>query len=137
MTLDTTLGVDAIKLKFDITFHKIPCDSKQTYIFVKYLIQLTIYIIEISFLQEVTRGTLHDHGPANLYKKEEQAGCNASGSIIMDKASGNFRFVIEPDKKKDAENEEKPNGFQKGNVIFLSMLSGIPGYDLVKPPDLR
>eukprot|EP01041_Mallomonas_annulata_P003251 gene3251-6432_t len=102
MTMDSTVGVDAIKLHFDLNFHKISCER-------------------LTFLQEVTRGTLHEHGPPTYEKTDiEGGGCRFFGSITTDKVAGNFRFIAEP--SKNDESNKVP--------------STVTGYDMLTPPDI-
>jgi len=86
MIPDVTVGVEAVKLDFSISFHKIPCER-------------------IKFSQETTRGTVHTHEPEHVVLTDVTTnighGCDVHGSIITDKVGGNFRFAAESEYDKD------------------------------------
>jgi hypothetical protein len=56
---------------------------------------------DISFKQEVIRGTLHHHDPEIFLKEDfysslvedDKPGCTATGSLITDKVGGNFMLI--------------------------------------------
>jgi len=73
-----------------------------TYLYLIYLSEY--YVLDISFKQEVIRGTLHHHEPEIFHKEDFNSvfsndgspGCTASGSLITDKAGGNFMLITSP-----------------------------------------
>lgn len=76
MRTDTTGGIEAINISFDIEFLKMSCDK-------------------ITFLQEVTRGTLHLQQAEKINKISGADGsCRLHGSLGTDKVGGNFRFEM-------------------------------------------
>jgi hypothetical protein len=82
LEVDKGVGVEAIKLIFDVSFHKVSCDR-------------------ISFNQEATRGTMHSHEPVQVNKVDvpsggplNKLGCRVFGWMIIDKIGGNFRFGV-------------------------------------------
>jgi hypothetical protein len=85
MVIDTTGGVEAVKLEFDISFPTISCDG-------------------ITFTQELTRGNIHTFETISELEKKEVVnpdpksfpGCRLKGSFLTDKVAGNFRFAISP-----------------------------------------
>lgn len=77
--LDQISTMEAVKLNFDVEFHKIACS-------------------DLSFSQEVVRGTVHqflddDH---SLRLEDAGEGCRVRGSVKTDKVAGNFRFKVKP-----------------------------------------
>ena len=78
MVPDTKVGIESIEIQFSVQFKSVGCG-------------------EIRFEQSVTRGTLHLHDPAKITKTSTGArGCLLSGSVVVDKMDGNFRFSIDP-----------------------------------------
>jgi hypothetical protein len=77
MAVSQTSSIESIKLDFDVVFHQLGCDR-------------------FTFVQEVTRGTIHVHEPIEVEKEVIGAGCHVSGSFLTDKVTGNFRFGVEP-----------------------------------------
>jgi hypothetical protein len=60
---------------------------------------------DITFKQEVIRGTVHRHDPeiftkdeflSRAYQIDGIVGCTVSGSLITDKAGGNFQLITAP-----------------------------------------
>lgn len=77
MVADTSVGVEAIQIKFDVEFTRTSCDR-------------------ITFAQEVTRGTLHSHEPERIEKEPiEGRSCWVHGSLVTDKVGGLFKFIID------------------------------------------
>mmetsp|Transcript_30646 Transcript_30646/g.31184 ORF Transcript_30646/g.31184 Transcript_30646/m.31184 type:complete len:321 (+) Transcript_30646:116-1078(+) len=102
MGMDNSVGVDSVKIVFDLSFPAIACDR-------------------ISVVQEVTRGTLHEHGEPLIVKEEDHnGGCHCSGKVTTDKVAGNFRFVIGRD----------------ANTNEVKTPSRERGFDVINPPDL-
>jgi heme/copper-type cytochrome/quinol oxidase subunit 2 len=81
MLTDKTVGVEAVKLEFDMQFYDVACNR-------------------LNFIQEVTRGTVHIHEPSVVEKFAVDdgvtLGCHVRGGIVIDKVGGNFRFAIAP-----------------------------------------
>lgn len=81
MLTDKSVGVEAVKLEFDLQFYDVACNR-------------------INFIQEVTRGTVHIHEPVVVEKFAVDdgvtLGCHVRGGILVDKVGGNFRFALEP-----------------------------------------
>jgi hypothetical protein len=85
MVIDKSVGFEAVRVEFDVTFPVVSCDG-------------------FTFTQEVTRGTLHLHDPKIEVNKEDiqktdpndVLGCRLKGSFLTDKFSGNFRFHVGP-----------------------------------------
>jgi hypothetical protein len=86
MLADSTVGVEAVKLDFDLVLYDVPCDR-------------------ISFVKEVTKGTVHvnEYGNFDKFAMDDgiTVGCQVRGSHLLDKVGGNFRFNIEEDKLND------------------------------------
>lgn len=86
MLADSTAGVEAVKLDFDLVLYDVPCDR-------------------ISFVKEVTKGTVHvnEYGNFDKFAMDDgiTVGCQVRGSNLLDKVGGNFRFNIEEDKLND------------------------------------
>lgn len=81
MLTDKSVGIEAVKLEFDLQFYDVSCDR-------------------INFIQEVTRGTIHIH-EASVVEKYPiddgiSLGCHVRGGNLIDKVGGNFRFAIAP-----------------------------------------
>jgi len=93
MAMDNTVGVDAVKVYFDVHFHSIDCER-------------------LSLIQEITRGTLHEQSEVDLNKAPwpGSGGCRAYGQMSTDKVAGNFRFIIGRDSKsiEQTENFNQP-----------------------------
>ena len=79
MVVDTSVGLEDLRIVFDINFPSVICDK-------------------LTVKQEVTRGTLHHpQTPDNIVKiPSVEGGCDVSGSMVTDKAGGNFVFQVEP-----------------------------------------
>ena len=77
MIPDKSVGIEAIEIQLSVAFKSIPCN-------------------EIEFQQSVTRGTLHTHEPSQISKTKTGRGCLMSGTVVVDKQDGNFRFSIKP-----------------------------------------
>lgn len=82
LVVDKAASTEAVKLMFDVTFHRVSCDR-------------------LSFMQEATRGTIHSHDPVEMLKVDVddattpgRKGCRVSGFGIIDKIAGNFRFAV-------------------------------------------
>lgn len=124
MVADSTVGVEFVKLDFDVEFLKIGCDK-------------------LTFAQEVTRGTLHTHEPENvqketLHREDGSAGCWIKGSIVTDKLDGNFRFVVTPDEA--LAQAMASRGLAGGPSLVLGNINLIGAQEQKKPkltpPDL-
>lgn len=93
MVPDTTIGHEDVELKFSVLFHHVKCD-------------------DISFKQEVTRGTIHTHSPEIFQKKPFNIeGCKIYGELITDKVGGNFMLVVapSPNEHRTLQEEEEHN----------------------------
>lgn len=94
MIADTSAGVEAVKIEFDVEFLRMKCDK-------------------ISFIQEITRGSVHSHEPDHVDRKStvDNNGCNIFGSIVTDKVGGNFRFGLSvlPDQPEPLDISHKVN----------------------------
>jgi len=111
MLADTTIGMESIRIEFDVEFPEVRCEK-------------------ISFMQEVTRGAVHIHEP-EFVKKEEihdehgASGCWLHGYTVTDKAAGNFRFAVEPAPPKDLSHDPSlanfPPGFQFGGALHFEI----------------
>jgi hypothetical protein len=80
MVIDKGSSFEAVKLAFDIIFPFIVCSR-------------------LSYSQEVTKGTLHVHEKGDIAKLPIKAdkgveGCSVTGSFLIDKVGGNFKFSI-------------------------------------------
>lgn len=83
LEVDKGVGLEAVKVIFDISFPRVMCDR-------------------ISFAQEVTRGSVHSKetpqiskvGIAPLLNPTQMEGCRVSGFMVIDKLSGNFKFGV-------------------------------------------
>jgi len=126
MVADSTVGVETVKLDFDIEFLKVGCEK-------------------LTFAQEVTRGTFHTHDPENIVKEalhrdDGGGGCWVKGSIVTDKLGGNFRFVVTPD---DAISQAMATGSVNGPALVLGNINLVQGGQGIgqnkpklNPPDL-
>jgi len=100
MIADKTIGMESIRIEFDIEFSQVRCEK-------------------ISFMQEVTRGSVHIHEPEFVRKEEIHdqhgaSGCWVHGYTVTDKAAGNFRFAVEPAPPKDASKDPSMANFPPG-----------------------
>ena len=92
---------------------------------------------DISFTQEVTRGTSHSHSPEEFRKEEilyngpNNRACRLSGSVITDRVGGHFMLIVKPSKTNSNNNMGQFHGIDE--VIFRTLNFG-PLYD---PQDLR
>jgi len=119
MIADNTIGLESIRIEFDIEFEQVPCDK-------------------ISFMQEVTRSDVHIHEPEFVRKEETHnihgaAGCWVHGYTVTDKAAGNFRFAVEPAPPQnppggDPAHNNLPPGF---NMLGLGL-----NFEMFQMPDL-
>lgn len=81
MVKDTSDSVNSVKIAYDLEFTDVACSR-------------------ISFMQEVTRGTVHmplqDEQPQGaIYNRWAVGrGCRLEGAIVTDKVGGNFRFNV-------------------------------------------
>lgn len=87
MDIDKRASFEAVKLAFDITFHKISCDR-------------------ISYNHEVTKGMIHVEEEGEIIKSVLNnggfTGCSVHGFFLIDKVAGNFKFsVSNPDVNMD------------------------------------
>lgn len=97
--VDQSIGSAAVRLRFDIHFHKLGCNRR--FILLKKLSCAS----ELSFAQEVVRGTVHtDSSDVTDAVKFTplNGGCRAVGDIITDKVAGNFRFQASGDLTRNA-----------------------------------
>lgn len=133
MMTDNTIGRESIRIEFDLEFAHVVCDR-------------------ISFMQEVTRGDMHIHEPEfvqkqDLHDPQGGVGCWVRGYTVTDKAAGNFRFHIEPEPPKAANQDPNmPNmlpGFGLGGMHFemfqvpeLPLLSHKVNHVIFKPVDM-
>lgn len=88
LQIDKGGATEAVKLVFDVSFNRLPCNR-------------------INFYQEATRGTVHTHEPAEIVMQDmadgpNVVGCRVTGYEIIDKLSGNFRFAVSPSAAKGA-----------------------------------
>jgi len=88
-----------------------------------YFNKLIISFLDLKFLHEVTRGTIHDDSPdqVSLTQVNFEAGCRIYGSFITDKVGGNFRFAV----KQDSENSNN------------TMAKQLAALNLISAPELR
>lgn len=106
MAVDQTVGLEAIKLEFDVTFQQLKCDR-------------------FDFVQEVTRGTIHVHEPIAVQKEAigSNTGCHILGSLLTDKVTGNFRFGVQSRGRVNPESGEQEIDFNLShtinNLVFL------------------
>jgi hypothetical protein len=79
MVLDNSIGSVDVEIFFDVEFPRIPCHK-------------------INYVQEVTRGNIHSHEPDLIAKDpiEGGIGCRVHGVTVTDKATGSFRFMVDP-----------------------------------------
>jgi hypothetical protein len=80
MDIDKRASFDAVKLAFDISFHKISCER-------------------IAYSHEVTKGMLHITENGEIIKSSIDAGsgikgCSVHGFFLIDKVAGNFKFGV-------------------------------------------
>lgn len=76
MVTDSSANLECVQLEIDVSFFHASCDR-------------------ITFMQEVTRGSLHIHESGNVEKNIwNDSGCRVTGKILTDKVGGNFRFGI-------------------------------------------
>lgn len=111
MIADNTIGVESIRIEFDIEFPHVLCDK-------------------ISFMQEVTRGDRHVHEPEFVRKDEMHddhgaSGCWVHGFTVTDKVAGNFRFAVQPEPAKDLSQDpalrNMPPGFGIGGGLHFEV----------------
>lgn len=76
MVVDPGVTQETVRLDFDLEFNTVPC-------------------ADMSFSQEVIRGTVHSHTDnGNITFTPIESGCQIHGYIITDKVGGNFRFKV-------------------------------------------
>lgn len=83
LEVDKGVGLEAVKVIFDISFPRVMCDR-------------------ISFSQEVTRGSVHSKETPQIDKvgitspsnPAQMEGCRVAGSMVIDKLSGNFKVAV-------------------------------------------
>jgi len=117
MLADSTIGMESVRIEFDIEFPAVRCEK-------------------ISFMQEVTRGSVHIHEPEFVRKEEMHdhqgsSGCWVHGYTVTDKAAGNFRFGIEPDPPKDLSQDPSLRNFPPGFGV-----GGALHFEIFQPPEL-
>lgn len=112
MMPDTTVGTEDVELKFLVSFDDVKCD-------------------DISFKQEVVRGTLHTHSPELFLKKPlHTSGCQVSGEVITDKVGGNFMLVVKPLPSEHSQEEED-------RLKMSRQFPGLVQLTQKKPPNLN
>eukprot|EP00981_Chlorochromonas_danica_P009714 scaffold2799_cov159-Ochromonas_danica.AAC.31 len=117
LEIDKGVGVEAVKVMFDVSFPKIGCSR-------------------ITFAQEATRGTVHSHSPMEVIKVDQPRvtpdsstdGCRISGWGIIDKIAGNFRFVV-------AKDGDRPGADLSHRINFLSFVSTLGKSAVGKVPN--
>jgi len=76
MVVDQGHVHDTVRLDVDVEFHAISCN-------------------DMSFTQEVVRGTVHHNGEPNItFTPLSQGGCHVAGYIVTDRVGGNFKFHV-------------------------------------------
>lgn len=80
MDIDKRASFEAVKLAFDISFHKVSCDR-------------------ITYSHEVTKGMIHVEEKGEIIKNTIDAGsgvkgCSVHGFFLVDKVAGNFKFTV-------------------------------------------
>jgi hypothetical protein len=80
MDIDKRASFEAVKLAFDISFHKVSCER-------------------ITYSHEVTKGMIHVEEKGEIIKSNIDAGsgikgCSVHGFFLVDKVAGNFKFAI-------------------------------------------
>jgi len=116
MVADVTVGVEAVRLDFDVLFHNSACDG-------------------ITFVQEVTRGTIHTHEPEKITKLDVgTSGCRVYGYIVTDKVGGNFRFGVEPIQVSPDSPEAAEMAKARADIQLFNPLQ--QGQPLLTAPDL-
>mmetsp|Transcript_13119 Transcript_13119/g.19764 ORF Transcript_13119/g.19764 Transcript_13119/m.19764 type:complete len:320 (+) Transcript_13119:115-1074(+) len=78
MVVDQGNTHDTVRLDVDVEFHSLSCE-------------------DVSFSQEVVRGTVHHTGEPNITFTPLSQGCRVAGYIVTDRIGGNFRFHVRSD----------------------------------------
>jgi len=135
MVLDKSVGIEDVKIIFNVSFYFVQCKGKHSFVCLYLFTLLTsfeilyaLHVLDISFKQEVIRGTLHHHEPEIFHKEDFNSvfsndgmpGCTASGSLITDKVGGNFMLIT-------SVKEGSPNVGVPGLEQMMLRGFGIPG----------
>ena len=99
---------------------------------------------DISFKQEVIRGTLHSHTPEQIIMQDfREVGtitglsCRVIGQLITDKVGGNFMLVVEPEEtnnESNGSNGDMPNQIHGIDELIFRSFNLLPPS---QPQELR
>lgn len=117
LIVDKTSSANAIKLGFDVSLHNTACTR-------------------ISFTQEVTRANIHISGTTPEFQKkfipgkDADGGCRVIGSMLIDKAAGDFRIGISPEEIK-GEPHTLPSASLLHSINYITFypMQGLPPDD--------
>ena len=99
--------------------HYYHCVSDEPFSLTIIVLFLFLYL-DISFTQEVVRGTVHQFldSDDSLVLEDVGSGCRVKGHVLTDKVAGNFKFQVSA-KQRDT-----------NNLVIASQASFYPNLDL-------